>query len=157
MEDQEFKDVILTALEYSYLHDDWVNPLSEALDGVSAEGAVWRPGPESKGIWDIVLHLAVWNENIIERMLTGEKCRPAEGAWPAPPDVPDEAAWDAAKQRLWDSLEALRQYIEANPLDEMQGPYGMGDLFCRFIHNAYHIGQITKARELVALKLVGSG
>ncbi len=148
MNEQHFKDVILTALEYSYLHDDWVNPLSDALAGVTVEAALWRPGPDSKGIWDIVLHLAVWNENIIERMRTGEKCRPLEGAWPTLPPSQDEAAWATSRQRLWDSLTSLRGYIESNPIEALQGPYGLGDLFCRIIHMSYHIGQITKLQEI---------
>src|ERR1044071_299560 len=110
MEDQQFKHVILTALEYSYLHDDWVNPLSEALDGVTAEEALWRPGRDSKGIWDIVLHLAVGHEDVIDRMRSGDKSRPAEGHWPPPPEVADETNWRAAQNRLWDSLAALRSY-----------------------------------------------
>jgi hypothetical protein len=32
----------------------------------------------------------------------------------------------------------------------MGGPYGLADLLCRFIHNGYHIGQITKMRECQA-------
>ena|ERR1041385_297268 len=148
MDEQAFKHEVLTAFEYSYKHDDWVNPLDEALAGVTAEEAAWRPGPKGKGIWDIVLHLAVWNENIVERMKTGEASRPAEGAWPEPSPTRNEAAWQAAQQRLWDSLAALHAYIETNPLDSLKGHYGLGDLFCRFIHNGYHIGQITKMREL---------
>src|SRR5205823_3625306 len=130
-------------------HDDWVHPLAEALEGVTAEEAAWRPSPEVKGIWDIVLHLAVWTENIIERIKTREHCRPAEGAWPPPPDVPNEPEWVAAQKRLWDALDGLKSYMEANTLDTLNGgPYGLGDLLCRFIHNGYHIGQITKMREL---------
>ena len=50
---------------------------------------------------------------------------------------------------LADALAALQAYIETNSLDALAGsPYGLEDLFCRFIHNAYHIGQITKMREL---------
>jgi hypothetical protein len=151
MDEQAMKRNVLVAFEYSYQHDDWVNPLAEALAGVTAAEAAWRPGPKGKGIWDIVLHMANWTENIVERMRSGEKARPAEGAWPPPPAVPDEAAWEAAQRRLWDALAALRAYIETHSLDELAGsPYGLGDLFCRFIHNAYHIGQITKMRELRA-------
>jgi hypothetical protein len=70
-----------------------------------------------------------------------------------PPAVLDEAAWEKAQRRLWDALAALYAYIEASPLDSLSGsPYGLGDLFCRFIHNAYHIGQITKMRELRAAR-----
>ncbi len=140
---------VLAAFEYSYQHDDWVTPLAEALDGVTAEEAAWRPAPDRKGIWDIVLHLTVWTDNIVERMRSGERARPAEGAWPAPPASPDEAEWAAAQQRLWDSLDRLRVYMEASSLEALAGsPYGLGDLLCRFVHNGYHIGQITKLREL---------
>jgi hypothetical protein len=168
MDEQAVQRDVLIAFEYSYKHDDWVNPLADALAGVTAAEAAWRPGPDLKGIWNIVLHMAVWTENIVERMRSGERVRPAEGAWPPPPadhpsgpgtraagdaagGYPDEAAWEAAQRRLWDALAALQAYIETNTLDALAGsPYGLGDLFCRFIHNAYHIGQITKMRELRA-------
>jgi hypothetical protein len=109
MTEEEMRNQILIGFQYSFKHDDWVNPLDEALEGVSAEEAAWRPGPEGKGIWDIVLHLAVWTENIIERMETGEKAHPEEGAWPAPPDTTDEAAWQAAKDRLTRALDDLER------------------------------------------------
>ena len=148
MDGEAVKRDVLTAFDYSYLHEDWVYPLADALAGVTAQEAAWRPAPDGKGIWDIVLHMAVWTENIIERMRSGERVSPAEGAWPPPPAVLDEAAWEEAQRRLWDALAALSAYIEASPLDALAGsPWGLGDLFCRFIHNAYHIGQITKMRE----------
>jgi hypothetical protein len=149
MDEHAIKQEILTAYEYSYIQDDWVNPLTDALSGVTAEEAAWRPGPDLKGIWDIVLHLAVWIENMIERMRTHEDVRPAEGAWPQPPSIQDEAAWEAAQKRLWTALAAMHSYIKTNPLDALAGgPYGLADLLCRFTHNGYHIGQITKMREL---------
>ena len=149
MDEKAFKEGILAGLEYSYRHDDWVNPLDEALGGLSAEDALWRPGGELKGIWDIVLHLAVWNDNIVDRMKTGEKARPKEGAWPPIPNPADEAAWEASKRRLWDSLRNLEQSLSAStPEGLMAGPYGLGDLLCRFVHNGYHLGQITKLREI---------
>ena len=151
MDEQAVQRDVLIAFDYSYKHDDWVYPLADALAGVTAAEAAWRPGPAVKGIWDIVLHMAVWTENIVERMRSGENSRPAEGHWPPPPAVPDEAAWEEAQRRLWDALAALHAYLETNTLDALAGsPYGLADLLCRFIHNAYHIGQITKMRELRA-------
>ena len=151
MDEQAVRRDVLIAFEYSFKHHDWVNPLADALAGVTAAEAAWRPGPGVRGIWDIVLHMAVWTENIVERMRSGERSSPAEGAWPPPPAAADEAAWEEAQRRLWDALAALHAYIETNTLAALAGsPYGLGDLFCRFIHNAYHIGQITKMRELRA-------
>lgn len=149
MADSLTREDLRTAFEYSWLHDDWVNPLQDALEGVTAEQALWRPpAPEAKGIWDIVLHLAVWNENIVERVETGQAVRPAEGAWPAAPKEADEQVWEASKRRLWDSIERLRDLVENAPIEKIRSSYyGMGDFLCRFLHMAYHGGQITKLRE----------
>ena len=152
MTDEDVRKELDIAFEYCYAHDDWVNPLNEALDGISAQAALWRPSPEGKGIWDIVLHLAVWNENIVERTETRQKTHPSEGPWPPPPSSPDEEAWMRHKKRLTDSIEAVRKMIQTRSLDDLQAaPYGLGDLLCRMTHMSYHLGQITKLREIVAL------
>ncbi len=144
MNDADVRKILKTAHEYSYLHDSWVNPLAEALDGVTCEKALKKPGPETNCIWAIVLHMAAWNENMVERVRTGEKSRPVEGAWPPMPAFPDEGEWEKAKQRLWDSISALGKLIEDELLEKIEAsPYGIPDLICRPIHIAYHIGQIT--------------
>lgn len=149
MDELTVKQELITAFEYAHAHDDWVHPLDEVLGGVSAVEALWRSAPNAKGIWDIVLHVAVWNENIVERMRTGQKARPAEGDWPPPPAEPSTEAWEAAKHRLAASLTDIRAYMEAHTLDELAaGPYGLADLLCRFTHVAYHLGQIVRLREL---------
>ena len=167
MDDQTLRRDLLTAFEYSYLHDDWVNPLSETLDGVTVAEALWKPGTspqpsppgrgQSKCIWEIVLHMANWTENIVERMRGDRKARPADGPWPAVPAVVDEGAWADAQSRLWRSLDVLRAEMQTVSMAVlMEEPWEDGsvlaDLFCRFTHNAYHIGQITKMRECMAAK-----
>lgn len=147
MNEEDLRKLLLIGLEYSYLHDDWVEPLEDALAGITADQARWRPA-DGMGIWDIVLHLAVWHENIVERVCSGETVGPAEGAWPPVPDVADEDAWTNAKGRLRRSLDSVRAMIETTPVSRLlAAPYGPGDLLCRFIHNGYHIGQIVKLRE----------
>ncbi|MFN8139206.1 MAG: DinB family protein [Fimbriimonadales bacterium] len=145
MTNDELRQLLLTGLDYSHLHDDWVCPLEEALQGVTAEQASRATSPAEKCIWEIVLHLAVWNENILERINGGEPIRPIEGAWPQMP--PDHSAhqWEQAKLRLKESLVSIRNLIETAPIEKLlNAPYGPADLLCRFLHNAYHIGQLTK-------------
>src|SRR2546428_9963808 len=113
MDEQAVRRDVLIAFEYSYKHNDWVYPLADALAGVTAAEAAWRPGPNLRGIWEIVLHMAVWTENIAERMRSGEDAHPAEGAWPPPPAVLDEAAWEEAQRRLLGALAALHASIQA--------------------------------------------
>lgn len=149
MNEQQIRELLAVAFEYSYLHEDWSNPLDQTLEGITAEQAAWRASPESMGIWDMVLHLAAWNENIIERIQTGENTHPTEGAWPPKPDVPDEHEWEAAKARLLASLDGVKNLIQTAPFEKIQSsPYGFPDLACRCLHMAYHIGQIVKIREI---------
>lgn len=150
---------VLIAFEYAHNEEDWVFPLKEALAGVTAQEAAWKPDPrdpKQKCVWQIVLHMTAWTENIVQRMAQRQRGDrpggPPEGHWPALPAVLDEAAWAEAQRRLWESLAALRVHIEMTPLDAMldygnAGYSHLADLLCRFFHNAYHIGQITKLRE----------
>ncbi len=148
MNEAQIKRELLLAFEYSYRHDDWVEPLDALLAGLSPAQALWSSRPDVPSIWAIVLHLAVWHENIVERILTGEDARPAEGPWPPLPAAKDEVSWNTARKRLEDALDSVRTTIEATPLDTIQAsPYGLGDLLCRFTHNGYHLGQIVKIRE----------
>jgi len=145
----------LTAIEYSHDHDDWVTPLTEALDGVTALEAAWKPviaSDQVKSIWEIVLHMALWTENVIVRMHGDRRAHPVGGSWPSMPDVRDEAAWSGSKARLFDAVEALRSEVRqasmAALLVQEEDGWGslLDDILCRTIHNAYHIGQITKLR-----------
>jgi hypothetical protein len=149
LNEHETRELLKVGLEYSYLHEDWVHPLREVLEGLSAKQAAWMPGEQMKGVWDIVLHLTAWNCNIIERIETGEKARPKEGAWPPMPEVKSEEAWAAAQSDLWASVVALTALVDSVPLEKVRSsPYGFGDLLCRFTHMAYHCGQIVKLREI---------
>lgn len=140
------RSVLAAGLEYSALQDEWSFPLEAALDGLDWSQAAWRP-EGGMGIWDIALHLAVWNENIVQRVLTNEKCHPSEPSWPELPE-PTPANWEAAKERLRQSIGSLKTLIETE--DEarlLANGYGAADILCRFIHLAYHAGQIVKIRE----------
>jgi len=149
MDDAALRQLLTTMLQYSSEEEEWVEPWRLVLTGLTAEQAAWRPGAEMKGVWDIVLHVTVWNENLLERARTGEALQPAEGSWPTLPGHPTEEAWSATKVRFWASLDALGVYVRTTPLEQMSAaPYGLGDLVCRFIHLAYHAGQVEKLRQV---------
>jgi len=147
MTDTEIRRDLLVAFEYCYLHDAWVTPLEEALAGLSAEDALRAVGTHDKCVWEIVLHLATWNENIVERILTGEPARPADGHWPSLPETVDDRAWQTATTRLWNSLNLVRSTLETARFDQISGPpWGIPDLLCRMTHMGYHLGQIVIIR-----------
>lgn len=159
---QAIRRDVLSAFEYAHNKDAWVFPLAEALAGVTAREAIWKPATAAsdlRSIWEIVLHMTVWTENLVQRgeqRMRGEPPgRPPEGDWPPLPATPDEGAWEQSQRRLWDALAGLRAYIETTPptvlLDQGNAGYSQfADLLCCLIHNAYHIGQITKLRDFYA-------
>jgi hypothetical protein len=148
MDEASLRREIGLAFEYSYRHDDWIAPLDEVLEGLTAEQALWRPAGVEKGIWEIVLHITVWNENIVARVTTGTVAKPRDGNWPTLPSPSGEPEWEQAKARLRSSLASVQALIADNPVDVLHsGPYGLADLLCRCTHNGYHLGQITKVRE----------
>ena len=146
MTEAEVKQEIATAFAYAYRHDDWITPLDEALADLNPAQARWSPRPDIPSIWEIVLHLALWNENIVERIERGNRSHPNE-SWPALPYDTDSAGWEAARERLRVSYAAIALIIETTSLDRLTGGYGLADLLCRLTHSGYHLGQITKLRE----------
>lgn len=154
MEDRALIEDLRVAFEYTHVHDDWVTPLPEALADVTVEEALYQiADDDSEPIWRIVLHLAKWNENIVDRILQQDTSNPNEDRhWPALPLALDEDAWKAARQRLDDSITAIDSLLRSATLAQiLESEYGLPDLLCRYTHMGYHIGQITKIRECYRL------
>lgn len=143
----------LLAYQYAHNREDWITPLEDALAGITLEEATWKPTvDDARCIWEIVLHMTAWTDNVVQRMRGAEHGKPPEGAWPPLPIDKDATAWATANDRLWEALAALRTQIKITSpalLFDRTNPNGslFNEVVCRFIHNAYHIGQITKLRE----------
>jgi hypothetical protein len=92
---------ILDQLKRAYEAKAWHGPsVKEVLDGVTAEQAHARPLRDGHSIYELVRHIAVW-EDVGRRRLQGD---PAEVPisspedWPPPEDT-SEAAWQRPKPR----------------------------------------------------------
>ena len=68
------REVTLTLQElvvdhvYTTLHEEdsqWQPSLSEALNGLTAAQAAWKPAPERHSIWQIVRHLILWKRGVL--------------------------------------------------------------------------------------------
>ncbi len=78
----------------------WHGPaLRELLADVSAERAAARPIPNAHTIWEIVLHLAAWDDAVLRRLEGRRTDVPDEGDWPPVREV-GEAAWGRALDLL---------------------------------------------------------
>ena len=123
----------------------------EAIAGLTAQQATWRPSPEANAIWQIVDHLAASKEWQIDMMDKGQAKAPP---WTVP--AGDEAAWQALIARLKDSHGRLKLSLE-RVKDEQLLEYPMPELRRTLLelilssgsaHEAHHGGQISYLRGL---------
>ena len=88
---------ILDQLERACEGNAWHGPsVRELLKGISARQAAAKSVPAGHSIWEIVLHLAAW-QDVVRRRLAGETIidLPPELDWPAVPGT-SETAWRQA-------------------------------------------------------------
>jgi uncharacterized damage-inducible protein DinB len=144
-------------LRRTYEADTWYGPpLRQLLADLTAAEAAARPVAAAHTIWEIVLHLSAWMDEVRQRLLSGRSGMPADGDWPAVAGG-DEAAWAAARRRLDERHQALLRDVAA--LDETRlaesivnlgddgAPAGSVSFYVLVHgsaqHNAYHAGQIA--------------
>lgn len=133
--------------------------LAELLGGINAEQAASRPLPEAHSVWEIVLHVTGWTNEVARRLAGGEPDLPVEGDWPAVGRV-SEQAWGTARKELDETHTALAAAVERFPESrwghpvggEGNAPLGTGVSYAAMLagllqHDAYHGGQVGLLRK----------
>ena len=145
--------------------DAWHGPaVGELVHGVTAVEAAAHPVPGAHSIWEIVLHVTAWRQEVARRLITGHLAPPAAGDWPHMPAV-GEAAWSAAVAGLEAATEAVIAALATFPqarLGEMAGDsrdqaLGSGVTWGAMLrglvqHDAYHGGQIGLLKKALAVR-----
>ncbi|MGH9650586.1 MAG: DinB family protein [Terriglobales bacterium] len=147
---------IVDQLRRAYEGEAWHGPpLKQILAGVTAEQAARRPVANAHAIWELVLHIAVW-ESVVRRRLAGEVTDPSpEQDWPPGRDT-SEAAWKKALADLEHGHLQLRQSIALLSDDQLSDKapgkdyslYGM--LHGVIQHDLYHAGQIAPLKKALS-------
>jgi hypothetical protein len=124
----------------------------EALAGVSAAQALWKPAPGRNSIWQMVEHLIASKEWQIEWLARGQAVSPV---WVEPGG--DEAAWQATLARLTAAHQRLKLTLgQVAEADLLMVPAGEGQMLLELLlssgpaHEAHHSGQIDYLKGLQA-------
>jgi len=133
--------------------DAWHGPSwRETLDGVTREVALHRPIPEAHSIAEVVLHATTWHE-VVRRRLGGEAPEVTETQdWP-PPKLKDEAEWEAAVARLYETGGALVATVNRFPAEKLlEKRPNVEDTWYALVigelqHMLYHAGQIAVLKK----------
>ena len=115
-------DRILDQLAREHDGDPWHgSPLLGILKGVTAAAASARPIAGGHSIWELVLHMTGW-KNEVRRRLSGAPAKNPEGGdWPKAGE-PTEARWQEARERLQRAHDDLLSAIRALPEEKLYTP-----------------------------------
>ena len=148
---------IADQLRRAFGNDPWHGPpLSELLDGVTAEQARSHPVPSAHSIWELVLHIELYVRVALDatRGVPQPKLYETKQDWPAAGEGSEQ--WEAANRRLFESAEELARAIEKLG-DERLGETSPGrDYDFYFLlhgivqHSLYHGGQIALLKKALA-------
>jgi uncharacterized damage-inducible protein DinB len=140
---------IAEQLRRAFYGDAWHGPaVLELLSDVDAETAAARPIANVHSIWELVLHIAVW-DRVACRRLAGEKWQPTGDANFPPVPRATAAAWRKAvaeTKRAHDTFvktvaglpdSRLRERVPGKRYDFYHMLHGLAQ------HELYHAGQIA--------------
>jgi uncharacterized damage-inducible protein DinB len=127
----------------------WHGPsLMELLEDVDAATAAAKPLPKVHSIWELVLHVAVWDGAALHR-LGGEKCQPTGVANFPLVSRPTRVAWRktiADARRTHDTLlKTVAALPDSRLSDRVPGKrYDFHHMLHGIVqHELYHAGQIA--------------
>lgn len=161
------RDRLLDALRRAHDGTPWHGPSrAEVLRDVTAAEAAYRPSDDSHTLWEIVLHMRSWTEEVLRRAQGAVPAEPVNGDWPAMPKPASAASWKATLASLDAAHESLLRFVAAMP-DEARGarvadrpgdPPG-GAITQRAMirslaeHDVYHTGQLALLKRLARAAL----
>lgn len=155
------KDVLIQQHIACFEKNDWFVAAKNALHGLTAEQAAWKPDGADNTIWEEVNHLFFWNERYLQiwrKELSDPQDVENNGTFVSDETdsfASDETNWHETTENLfrvmaeWEAeLEAATdEQLNAPITEKYQRPWYTA-LANQNIHNAYHTGQIVLLRKL---------
>lgn len=152
---------IIDQLRRAHDGDAWHgSPVMQILNGVTAEQAAWRPPNGAHSIWELVLHMTGWRNEVAARVTGKPAGEPIEGDYPPVGDTTRQRwraaldALDASHRRLVDVTRGLTDGQLLEPTnDPRDRSLGTGVTAYELLHgivqhDAYHAGQIAVLKRI---------
>ena len=144
---------IAKQLELAFTGPAWHGPsVKEVLSDVTAVQAATRVIPNAHNIWEITLHIAVWDA-VARKRLGGDTVEPnPDEDWPTVSDE-SEGAWRDALNDLEAEHTELIQVVAGLDKSQLAENVPGGDLPIDMLvygvinHELYHAGQIALLKK----------
>ena len=139
------KGVLQEQLKTTHDQEDWFVPVSIAVDGLTAQQAMWSPGKGNHSVGQLAYHIWYWDQRALNDF-KGEKNEKFDGNNNETFDNFTAAQWDDLVKKLnqvladWDKAVADADDAKLAANASLIAHVGA--------HNAYHVGQILYVRKL---------
>ena len=139
------RSVLLEQFQTTWNHEDWFVPVHQALEGLSAKQAMWKPSDSSHSVGQLAYHLLFWNKQSLDKF-NGKAPASFDGNNNETFTAFTEASWAATVQQLDDVMKQWETAIGDADEAKLQSWYST--IAHISTHNAYHTGQILYIRKL---------
>jgi uncharacterized damage-inducible protein DinB len=143
------RDTLLHLLDKTYDKENWYAPFKQAIEGLTAEQAIWQPvGEAAKSIWENVNHLIYYKERLSAKLEGREWTHNLDGDETFSLTDPNTSEWQQVVERAESAHRNLRMAI--NSVSELDPDQDSMEekLLDIMLHDAYHTGQIIQLRKL---------
>jgi len=155
---------LIDQLERAHDGDPWHgSPIMAILRGVTHDQAARQPPGGGHSIWELVLHITAWRNEVARRATGAPAGEPDPADWPdvgaptAPRWADALAGLGASHERLVAATRALSDERLLEPTnDPRDRPLGTGVTYYQLLHgivqhDAYHGGQIAMVKRVLAI------
>jgi uncharacterized damage-inducible protein DinB len=140
------KSILLEQFQTTHANQDWFVPASKAVEGLTAEQALWKDGKGNHSIAQLVSHLIFWDQEALAR-LQGKPVAQFSGKNDETFDiVVNKETWEQMVKDLDRVLSDWEKAIES--ADDTTIQKWASTIAHVSTHNAYHTGQILYVRKL---------
>jgi uncharacterized damage-inducible protein DinB len=139
------RSVLLEQLRTSHSEEDWYVPANIAVEGLTAEQAMWSPGKGNHSVGQLAYHLWYWDARSLQQF-KGEKPEPFDGNNNETFDKFTAQQWDDLVKKLNQVMDDWEKAVET--ADDQKLAEKASLIAHVGVHNAYHIGQILYVRKL---------
>ena len=139
------RSVLLKQFQSTWNKEEWFVPVSIAVEGLSAQQAMWKPNDSSHSVGELAYHLLFWNKQSLDKFY-GRKPDAFSGDNNTTFSKFTEETWTATVKQL---NEVMAQWEKAiKEADETKLNQWYETIANINTHNAYHTGQILYIRKL---------
>ena len=139
------RSILLKQFQTTWDQENWFVPVSVAVQGMTAEQAMWKPCDSCHSVGQLAYHILFWDKQSLDKF-EGRKPAAFSGDNNETFTKFTEESWAATVKELNDVMQQWETAIKTADESKLRSWY---ETIANInTHNAYHTGQILYIRKL---------